>query len=370
MDLLLERDLQLLLADHRGPCVSLFLPTGGLGGGAAETARAGFRELLRRAAEDLAGSGDAKETMPAVLRPASWLLRDDVFWQHLSGGIAAFFSADLCRVFRLPLALPEHVAVGDSFSIKPLLPLLSGGSRFYLLALGSSEIAIWEGSERALRRLGRSELPRGLAAAVDDPDWHDLAAASDRLPRPGVDARYAHLAQLLAQVDAGVRDLLRARRDPLVLAAAEPLLPLYREINAYPHLVRRGIAHDPDGLAQDDLHQRAWHLAQPSFVADQRHAALLLGEMLGTGRASSDIAEVLPAARRGRIEVLFLAGEAELWGRFDGRQEVAVNAPARPGDEDLLAAAAAFTLKNGGTAYTVGAGEVPGGGALAAAFRP
>ena len=375
MDLLLERDLQLLLADHGGPCVSLFLPTPGSGPEAGAAARERFRELLRRLEQELtgagAGAGTDPETARAVLRPGWWLLRDTAFWRHLSSGLAAFLCPDLCRVFRLPFAFREQVATGDRFSIRPLLPVLSGAGRFYLLGLGGSEIHLWEGSERGLRRLARAELPRGLAELLEELSWCDLAAAASSLPRPGWDARYARLAQLLSQVDAGVRDLLRAQRAPLVLAAAEPLLPLYREINGYPHLVRRGIPRDPETLSEAEHHERAWCLVRPSFVADQQHAAHRLGGLLGTSRASSDIAEVLPAARRGRIEVLFLAGETELWGRFDNdRGQVALHPAARPGDEDLLATAAALTLKNGGTAYAVGAGEVPGGGALAAAFRP
>jgi hypothetical protein len=371
MDLLLERDLQLLLADHGGPCVSLFLPTPGTGPDAAAAARERFREILRRVEEELAGAGVEPEAARAVVRPGWWLLRDTAFWRHLSGGLAAFLCADFCRVFRLPIAFSERVVTGEHFFIKPLLPVLSGTGRFYLLGLGSVEIQLWECSERALRRLTRAELPRGLAQALDDPAWSGLAAAAGSLPRPGWDGRYARLAQLLAQVDAGVRDLLRSQRAPLVLAADEALLPLYREINGYPHLVRRGIARDPDGMTEADLHERAWRLVHPSFVADQQHAAHRLSDLLGTSRASNDIAEVLPAARRGRIEVLFLAGDAELWGRFDGdHQRVALHPAARPGDEDLLDAAAAFTLKNGGTAYAVSAGEVPGGGAIAASFRP
>src|SRR6187200_3773061 len=116
MDLLLERDLQLLLADHGGPCVSLFLPTPGTDPEEAAAARDRFRELLRQAEADLANAGIETEAARAVLRPGWWLLRDAAFWQHLSSGLAAFLRADLCRVFRLPLDLPERVVTGDRFS--------------------------------------------------------------------------------------------------------------------------------------------------------------------------------------------------------------------------------------------------------------
>lgn len=102
----------------------------------------------------------------------------------------------------------------------------------------------------------------------------------------------------------------------------------------------------------------------------QRRAARRFAELAGTGQASNDLAEVLEAAHQGRIDILFLDGEADLWGRFDqpgGR--VQLHPAAEPGDEELLDAAAALTLVRGGTAYSMAHGEVPGGGMLAAVFR-
>ena len=109
----------------------------------------------------------------------------------------------------------------------------------------------------------------------------------------------------------------------------------------------------------------------PGSQAAQRQAARRFAELVPSGRASNDVVQVLQAANQGRIDVLFLEGDADLWGRFDrsigGR--IQLHPAAEPGDEELLDAAAALTLSRGGTAYAVAHGEVPGGGALAALFR-
>ena len=123
-------------------------------------------------------------------------------------------------------------------------------------------------------------------------------------------------------------------------------------------------------MSDVELRDRAWRILEPMFQEARRRAAERFGELAGTGRASNDPAEVLPAAHDGRIEALFLACDADLWGRLDDPMgRVRIHAAPEEGDEDLLDAAALFSLRHGGTVYGVDHGEVPGGGDLAAVFR-
>ncbi|HET9481055.1 MAG TPA: hypothetical protein VFP98_04795, partial [Candidatus Polarisedimenticolia bacterium] len=93
-------------------------------------------------------------------------------------------------------------------------------------------------------------------------------------------------------------------------------------------------------------------------------------ELAGTGRASSQPAEVLSAAHSGRVDVLFVPVGVQHWGVFrpeDGSVEL--SEPEQPGGEDLLNLAAVHTVLNRGTVYAVDAGSMPDGALLAAVYR-
>ena len=92
--------------------------------------------------------------------------------------------------------------------------------------------------------------------------------------------------------------------------------------------------------------------------------------MAGTGKASHDLREILPAAYNGRVELLFVAVGRQEWGVYDAQGDKLQRFPqARPGAEDLLDAASIQTLLKGGAVFSVEPEAVPDGPPLAAVFR-
>ncbi|HET9226644.1 MAG TPA: hypothetical protein VFR31_08250, partial [Thermoanaerobaculia bacterium] len=97
------------------------------------------------------------------------------------------------------------------------------------------------------------------------------------------------------------------------------------------------------------------------------------GDLTGSGRSSTDLNEVLPAAHDGRVESLFVARGVRVWGSWDGQGrklhfQLDKDGP-RNGNEDLLDLAAVQTYLNGGKVFVVDQQEVPEGKSLAAVFR-
>src|SRR6266540_3359133 len=130
MDLFTRADLRALLAERAGPCVSLFLPTH-RGGAEADPIR--WRVLLHKAEQRLTAAGLRASEAQALLAPGRHLLEDTAFWKHQCDGLAAFLAPDFLRLYRLPLAFEELIATDGRFHLKPLLPLLSGDGRFFVL---------------------------------------------------------------------------------------------------------------------------------------------------------------------------------------------------------------------------------------------
>ncbi|MBC7235878.1 MAG: hypothetical protein H5T69_08550, partial [Chloroflexi bacterium] len=130
------------------------------------------------------------------------------------------------------------------------------------------------------------------------------------------------------------------------------------------------ITGNPEALTPAELHGRAWEIVQLRFLEAKQAARLQYQGLAGTGRTSTNVKEVVPAAYHGRVEVLFVALGIQQWGRFvPETNTVHLRPEPTPGDEDLLDLAAIQTVLNGGTVYAVEPETVPDGASLAAIFR-
>jgi hypothetical protein len=93
-------------------------------------------------------------------------------------------------------------------------------------------------------------------------------------------------------------------------------------------------------------------VAEPYFLAKEQEAVARFKGLGGTGRASSDVRTIVPAAAEGRVDTLWVARGVQVWGRFDSTDDsVLVHEVAEPGDQELLDLAAVQTILHAGTAY-------------------
>ena len=384
MDIMSTDYLRELGEKRDGWHVSIFMPTHRAG---PETQQDPIRlkNLLREAGEHLMAAGLRAPEAKARLESASKLVQDSLFWQHQSDGLALFFSSAVAYTYRLPLDFEELVVVAERFHIKPLLPLLSGDGRFYVLALSQSEARLLQGSRYGIDEVDLEGTPTSLAEALrfDDPErrlqFHTASGPSGgKGSRPAMfhgqgapsQDQKGEILRYFQKLDAGVRELLAGERAPLVLAGVEYLLPLYREANTYPHLIAGGIEGNPDNLSAKELQQRAWAIIQPRFLEERGAAAERFKQFADTGRASDDLAEIVPAAYHGRVEILFVALDLQQWGAYDPEAgQVQLHQEVEPGDQDLMDFAAVQVLLHGGSVYAVDLEKMPVEASLAAVFR-
>ncbi|MBD3305039.1 hypothetical protein GF339_01705 [candidate division KSB3 bacterium] len=390
MDLLTQDDVRTLATPSDEEHISLFFPTYRAGKQIQQNPIR-FKNLLDNVEEPLRARGFRKHDLEELLEPAVQLVDDLTFWQHQSDGFALFLSPTLFRYYRLPLQFEEVVVVGDRFHIKPLLPLLSGDGRFYLLALSQNAVRVFQGTRQSISELEVEAIPQSLADALkyEEPlkqiQYHSGAQVPGGKAKGSVifhgqgvgsddKTKKKKLKEFFQQIDAGMQDLLQQETAPLVLAGVEYLFPLYQEANTYAHLVKKGIPGNPEDLSAQELHQEAWQIVEPLFLESQQQQYQKYQELLGTGSplASHDLREIVPAAQYGRIETLFVAAKTYQWGRFTPETKEVVLHPTMESDsQDLLDLAAVQTLLHGGTVYAMQTDTISSDndGALAAIFR-
>jgi hypothetical protein len=380
MDLFTRDDVKTILADHLSPCVSLFMPTHR---GGAEEDPIRWRKHLAEAEEQLVKTGWRAAEAKELLAPARRLLEDNAFWKNQSDGLAGFLAPKFLRLFRLPLTFKDRVAVAKRFSILPLLPLLNGSGRFFILALSQNAVRLLHGTHHSVSEVDLKGVPQNLAEALLAHEAKQPFSFFGRRAGEGVgswagifhghgvgiDDTKEELLHYFQKIDRGLHPLLKEEKAPLVLAAVDYLRPIYHQANTYPHLLEKGVEGNPDRLSSQELHDRAWPLVKPLCEEARQRAAAQYRQLAGTGHASGDLETVVAAAHEGRVETLFVALGRQVWGVFDPATGwVQRHEQASFGDVDLLDLAAAHTLAHGRTVYAVGPEQVPGGTEAAAIF--
>lgn len=379
MDLFTRDDLRALLAGHKRPCVSLFMPTHR---GGAEEDRIRFRKLLDQAEERLTVHGLRVPEAREFLAPLHSLLEDASFWPNQSDGLAVFLAHDFLRVYRLPWTFPEELEVGGLLLVAPLLPLLTGDGRFYVLAVSQNSVRLFQGTRFTLSPVDLKGVPRNFAEALLTHDKDEVLTFHTRPTSGGswgaifeghgvgIDDKKDDLLRYFQRIDRALHLLFREERAPLLVATVDYLQPIYREASTYPHLLEKGIDGNPDHLSEKDLHARAWAIVEPHYQENVRRAVALYHQAIASGKATADVNEIVPAAYRGQFEILFLAQGKHLWGVLDpGRSEVTLHQQSQPGDEDLSNFAAIHMLRHGNTVYALPWQDMPTGSCLAAIYH-
>lgn len=382
MRFLSSQDLRRLIEHPRGPYVSLFMPTERAGRETWQNPTR-FKNLIREARNHPAVQEYGSAGNEDLLAPAEPLLEDAHFWQHQDRGLALFIAPGLFRDMRLPLDVNELVVVTGSFHIKPLVPLLTTGDRFNILALSQNAVRLFRASRYGVEERNPPNLPKGMQEALGEYDLEKELQFRTGTPGrrgqrpalfhghgPGKENEKDKILEYFRKVDQALQDVLREETGPLVLMGVDYLLPLYRKANTYPSLLEEGASGNPDQLDAEAIHRKTLPILEDLFLQERRQAMERYREAVGTGLATAQLGEIVPAACNGRVDCLFVALGVQRWGSFDpASQKVSVHATAEQGDQDLLDLAAIHTFLNGGSLYALAQSEMPGEGDIGAVFR-
>jgi hypothetical protein len=389
MDGLSKGELRTLVEPRTGPCVTLYMPTHDAGADIQQDPIR-FKNLLREAEERLRAKGMKQPEVDAFLGEARKLLDlDRIFWRSPKASFAMFVAPGFFKYYHLPLKLQEHLHVEGRFHTKPLMRLLSSNGRFFILALSQDQIRLLEATQYTVRQCELKSTPTNITEALQ---YNELEQAPQfrvansgpgdfQAKQEGVffghgggidpsDVKKDDLREYFRAVDKGLHGILADDNAPIILAGVNYLLPMYREVNTYPHMLTEGIVGSPELLGNEELHAQAWPIAREYLLTGEREAVAKFQNLTGSAKTSIDLKEILSAAHQGRIETIFVANGRETWGRYDvDGDATTIETQQSVENTDLLDLAATQTFSTGGRVYVVDPDAVPGGESVAAVFR-
>ncbi|GAA4906913.1 hypothetical protein GCM10025789_28000 [Tessaracoccus lubricantis] len=310
---IVDEDFLAQATTNQGPWVTILLPTQRTG---RETlaARSQYQNLVKLAESELQRRGGAEEVLAALHR----LVEDRTFWLSQSDGLAVYAAPGLLRTFRLPMSLPEEACVADHPRLAPLAGALSAvGGSFDLLALAANSVRLFEGTRNSIGELAfRDDTPTGVDEVPTH--GHETQLQSSAQSRGGDFANFhghggdrdvaaAELERLFRGVAIGVDDVLGRGADrPLVLAGVAEHGATFRAISTRKNIVDDMVTGNVEHLSAEELHERAWPIAEQALRKDDAALTDRYNELVGTGKASDDVAYIARAAEEGRVDTLLL----------------------------------------------------------------
>jgi len=189
---------------------------------------------------------------------------------------------------------------------------------------------------------------------------------------PGDEEQKVWIEQYLNLVDTSLKEIFREQNAPLILAGVDYLLPMYRKVSEYQHIMEEGIIGNPDHLRPEELQEQAWRIVETYFQQETKKTVEQYQQLASTDKATDNVEEIVAAAFNGRVDKLILSVENQIWGAFnpkDGKVTRSSNGQSKIYNLALLDFTAMNTLQNGGTVYTLSQNEMPTDSPVAAVFR-
>ncbi len=348
------RDVVALAESVAGLCVSIYIPTQRKGIEVSQSA-IHLKNLLAEVESELTKRGFRWDEIEALTSGARALIGQEGFWRHQGDGLSLFLSSEYSRMFELPMAVAPRQTVSTTFDIVPLLPILSGDGRYYILTVSANDVRLFDATRFGYTQVEVEGAPSGMEEALwaDDNErqqqWHSGAAASPKGggrsamyfgtgDEGGMEKHKVNFKRYFNKVDAALASTFKQRPAPVVLAGVQYLLPIYRKANTCAKLLEGEVHGNQDRSTEEEIHHDSWAIAGPYFQESLDDAVARFHELLGSGLASADEDEISEAAAFGRIQTLFVCNGIE------GANQSSINATAI---ETLLKKGEIITLAHG-----------------------
>lgn len=274
-------------------------------------------------------------------------------------GLGIFATEDAIHVRLLATAPVPTAVLSDRFLIGPLVEsTLRSTTATFVLALSENHVRLVDVTPPDARPLVVAGLPRSLEAVepLDVTGDRDTWAHLQVSERPK-----ERLRSYSRAIDKAIVHATREQHPLLVLAAAEPLLSIFREVTSYDRVTDTALRGNHD----DDSPEQLAHLAAPIIEEfwneTAREQLQRLAALSPRGLAVDELRRVVKACRAGAVDTLLVD--------VNRREPIPSEAFDVATTEDLVDEAVRGALMTGAAVVAVDSAQLPHDGPAAAILR-
>lgn len=344
-----------------------------------------FRGQVEQARQLLAERYPDQEFRSVEEMMQEWV-DDEPFWGNLSRGVAAFFSPDMQRIYRLRSEMPTETVVSDTFHTRPMLRPMLQPDRYFVLALDPHQTRLYEGDEDGLSEVNLFDVPTSVDEVLDRdrPPHHGMRNRESSPASPssnafhgygrGKDIAPRHLRKFCTAVDEGLSGLLRHEIGAVILVCPPRTHAIFREVSRLDNLAEHGLQESFAHISAAEIHNKTWPLAQQAVAAKIDEVLNLWERAYGFGSGETDLQQIARRTLMSQVRVLLIEEGRAIRGELDRQEGAVAIDEAASGDPsadgpDLLDELAEFVISRGGEAFVVPGERMPSTTGAAAILR-
>jgi len=373
-----RNQLDKLLENRKNVNLSIFLATG-VKEGNPQQGKIRFKNLIKDGAAQLAKQGLKEPEIKKFTAPMEELVDYTKFWSTLDRGFAIFATEDQMFYYNMPVEFEDTAVVKDHFYIKPLFPVFQRNGQFYILAISQNDVRLLHCTRDEVSEVELEGVPKNFKDALQYDTPAPTLQHSARTPGGaavfhghgyGMEDEKVDIGKYFQVVSQSLYKALGDKEIPMILAAVDFLHPIFKENNKYPKLLEEGIVGNPDNKKESELQNEGWEIIKPYLEKEEQEALDKYYQLIGSGKASHNIEEIVNGAYNQRIESLLIRENTQLWGTYDAKaQKVEILDDSHSNREELLNFASVHTFLNSGNVYILQEDKMPDSQPVAAVFR-
>lgn len=357
---------------RRPNCISIYLPMFKKGKEQnQEMGPSTLKTHIHNLEKVLSQHGLKEQEITQYLTPLQSLVTDRELWRNPGEGLAIFLDdTSGLQYFVLPLTFTENYYVSDHFYLLPLLPLYHQNGQYYVLSLSRDHIKLYEADRYGLKDLFlETHAPERLEEVVGfDYEQKTLQFRTGQAEYAqgafhghgeGKDDEKLELLKFFKEVNKGVNALVGSDQAPLLIAGVSRWHALYKEVNTYPNLFEEALLGDPEFKDQTGLHQETWELIAPYFTETLHTKVKAYRDKEHLENTSHQISDIVPAAKNGRVDTLFVRSDADHYGTYTDKQCLILDTEKTPKNRSLFNMVALDTFLQGGKVYVLDEATMP-----------
>lgn len=344
-----------------------------------------FKNLMREGYYKLQAATHDESLVINIRDQLTALLDSTEFWQNTTESLAVFAARDSVEIYHIPIEVEEHVYVGSTYDLAPLLILKELNQPFYLFALAQHNSKLFMGDMYDLRPVDIS-FPSSPEDALN---IDEMFSGSNTIRNHGAPTSGSGPASAHGQGDsnhAGQEERLKYFRilDDIIIKSSEidhtlPILVAgtdseasdFKALTTNQRILANHLMgnHTKDTL--DELHALAWNMIENDVVMKKLHDTNdRCQELVGSNKSSTALADIKESARAGRIDSLLIPMLDETADSISDRRRDAllvrfIDAYERDGLRDLIRT----VIKNGGKIIGLERSLMPSPVSVAAIYR-
>lgn len=311
-----------LLQAPKGICLTIYIPEG-----TTDSRCDHLKECIVDATNYLRKIFSSSE-MNDFLRPIASLTHEDI--GKFEAGIAFFRSAYDFRAIGVPELNSAECVVSDHYNIKPLLKWLQNDIEFFCVEILNGVVDIFRG-------VPGSFSSAGCYGIVAD-NIREIESCILENSEEGVDTKVFFSGNIKECKSVMEKTRLRCVDNSVI---------------------DRSVYQGDYELLYETLMDRIRHMA----ILRIKKGLLDYNKAVMDGRGSSNLEEIIDAAKHGKILKLIVSEEHKVWGRFGAykNQINRVNKQINYEDDDLLDSISEDVLKRGGEVIVASSRHLPTG---------